>query len=136
MLTEFAALDESGLCACPIICHGRARRCLRRRHAWNSIVGPVGDHRQPCSRSFSGVSLFALQFAKAMGARSSSRLEPGEGRTAQGARADVVVDYARSDGAGVRAATGGRGADLVVETMVGHDRTIDACGKLHGQICC
>ena len=85
-----------------------------------------------------GVSLFALQFAKAMGARvvaTTSSDDKGERLKALGA--DVVINY-RTDpewGKAVRAATGGEGVHLVVETF-GPDtieQSMRAVG-LHGQV--
>ena len=67
-----------------------------------------------------GVSLFALQLAKARGARAivlSSSEEKLERAKALGA--DLGINYARLPrwGAAVREATGGRGVDAVVETV-------------------
>jgi NADPH:quinone reductase-like Zn-dependent oxidoreductase len=70
-----------------------------------------------------GVSLFALQFAKAAGARviiSSSSDEKLERARSLGA--DVTINYQSTpawDEAGVLAATDGLGADLIVETVGG-----------------
>lgn len=67
-----------------------------------------------------GVSLFALQLAKARGARAivlSSSDEKLERAKALGA--DLGINYAKLPrwGAAVREATGGRGVDAVVETV-------------------
>jgi NADPH:quinone reductase-like Zn-dependent oxidoreductase len=67
-----------------------------------------------------GVSLFALQLAKARGARTillSSSDEKLERAKALGA--DIGINYAKLPawGAAVREATGGRGVDAVIETV-------------------
>lgn len=91
--------------------------------AWNAIVkGRIGPASTVALLGTGGVSLFALQFAKAAGARvvvSSSSDDKLERAKRLGA--DVLINY-RARPAWDEAlleATGGRGADLVVETVGG-----------------
>ncbi|OWT72885.1 MULTISPECIES: NAD(P)-dependent alcohol dehydrogenase [unclassified Achromobacter] len=91
--------------------------------AWNAIVkGRIGPASTVALLGTGGVSLFALQFAKAAGARvilSSSSDEKLERARQLGA--DVLINY-RSRPAWDEAlleATDGKGADLVVETVGG-----------------
>jgi NADPH:quinone reductase-like Zn-dependent oxidoreductase len=108
--------------------------------AWSSLVGPVPvvAGQTVLTLGTGGVSLFALQLARLMGARvivtTSSRAKAAR---LEALGADAVIDYAANPewGQAVRDATGGRGADLVVETM-GPD-TIEQSMRavaLHGQI--
>lgn len=85
-----------------------------------------------------GVSLFALQFAKALGARvivTTSSSDKAVRLKEFGA--DVVIDYTDQPewGKAVREATRGRGADLVVETFGADtiEQSMRAVG-MHGQI--
>lgn len=91
--------------------------------AWNAIVkGRVGPASTVALLGTGGVSLFALQFAKAAGARvilSSSSDEKLERARELGA--DVLINY-RTRPAWDEAlleATHGKGADLIVETVGG-----------------
>lgn len=142
MLTELAVLDEEWAVRVPnhLSWEEAATLPCAGVTAWNSIVGPVpvSAGQTVLTLGTGGVSLFALQFAKAHGARvivtTSSR---EKARRVQELGADVVIDYAENPdwGRAVREVTGGRGADLVVETM-GPDtieQSMRAVG-LHGQI--
>jgi NADPH:quinone reductase-like Zn-dependent oxidoreductase len=142
MLTEFAVLDEQWAVKVPehlsweeaatLPCAGVA--------AWNCVVGPVPivAGQTVLTLGTGGVSLFALQFAKALGARvivTTSSREKAVHLKELGA--DVVVNYAENPewGREVRDATGGTGVDLVVETM-GPDtieQSMRALG-IHGQV--
>ncbi len=91
--------------------------------AWNAIVkGRVGPASTVALLGTGGVSLFALQYAKAAGARvilassSDAKLE-----RARALGADVLVNYRARPAwdEAVLEATGGAGADLVVETVGG-----------------
>ena len=65
-----------------------------------------------------GVSIFALQMAKSMGARViATTSSASKAAQLQALGADVVINYAETPewGNAVLAATGGRGADIVVE---------------------
>jgi len=105
--------------------------CLGRERRWK-------DDRTVLTLGTGGVSLFALQFAKSMGARAIvATSKKAKVARLEALGADVVVNTSEAPewGAVVRAATGGRGVDLVVETM-GPDsieQSMRAVG-LHGQI--
>lgn len=97
-----------------------ATLCCAAITAWNAIaeLEPRGDGGTVVTQGTGGVSLFALQFAKAKGARviaTSSSAEKLERLRALGA--DETIDYrAVPDwGKAVLDLTDGRGADLVVE---------------------
>lgn len=91
--------------------------------AWNAIVtGGVRPGSTVVLRGTGGVSLFALQYAKAAGARviiTSSSDEKLARAKALGA--DVLIHYRRQPqwDQAVLDATEGRGADLIVETVGG-----------------
>jgi alcohol dehydrogenase len=103
--------------------------------AWNALVGPaspVTPADTVLTLGTGGVAIFALQIAQMFGARTiatSSTTWKREKLREFGA--DVVIDYAASSNwhEEVRAATGGRGVDFVVET--GGERSlpssIEAC---------
>lgn len=85
--------------------------------AWSAVAG-IGPQHRVLTQGTGGVSLFALQFAKARGAvviATTSSPEKAKQLTALGA--DHVIDYAQNANWGeqVRALTGGRGVDRVVE---------------------
>lgn len=88
--------------------------------AWRALVpnGPVKAGDIVLVQGSGGVSIFALQFAKAMGARviaTSSSMEKMERLKALGA--DEVLNYKEDEdwGKTVYRMTGGRGADHIVE---------------------
>ena len=88
--------------------------------AWNGLAGPnpIGPGGTVLTLGAGGVSIFALQLAKALGARviaTASSAKKGERLRALGA--DEVVDYATvlEWGARVREITGGAGVDRVIE---------------------
>ncbi len=142
MLTELALLDEEWAVRVPdhLSWEEAATLPCAGVTAWNSVVGPVPvtAGQTVLTLGTGGVSLFALQFAKALGARvivTTSSNEKGARLKQLGA--DVVVNYAEDPewGRTVRDATGGVGVDLVVETM-GPDtieQSMRAVG-LHGQV--
>jgi NADPH:quinone reductase-like Zn-dependent oxidoreductase len=90
--------------------------------AWHALVGcpsPAGAGDTVLALGSGGVAMFALQIARLRGARfigTSSSEAKRERLRALGA--DVVIDYAATPlwGRDVQQATGGRGADFVVET--------------------
>ncbi len=86
---------------------GIVRRLAPRPGAWVLILGGAG-----------GVGSFAVQFAKACGARVIATAS-GENRTTlQELGADVAVDYRAEDVAAVaREATGGRGVDALFDCV-------------------
>jgi NADPH:quinone reductase-like Zn-dependent oxidoreductase len=88
--------------------------------AWNALTGGRGTRRGDTVLTLGtgGVSLFAVQLATAMGARVIATTGNDErAGLLRELGADVVLNYRDTPGwpAAVRAATGGRGADLVVE---------------------
>jgi len=142
MLTELALLHEEWAVKVPdhLSWDEAATLPCAAVTAWNSLVGPepIVAGQTVLLLGTGGVSLFALQFAKSMGARvivATSKAEKVARLEALGA--DVVVNTSEHPewAPVVRAATGGRGVDLVVETM-GPD-TIEQSMRavcLHGQI--
>lgn len=108
--------------------------------AWNSLASPVpvtaGD--TVLVQGTGGVAIFALQLAKAMGARviATTSTEQKEKRL-RDLGADEVINYVTNEGwdQEVRNRTGGAGVDRVVET--GGPSTLArsiACLRIGGQI--
>jgi NADPH:quinone reductase-like Zn-dependent oxidoreductase len=125
MLTERAVLPETGLVRLPdslSFAEGASLPCAGLS-AWNSLRGgPTGKTTAPGEtvlvQGTGGVSLFALQFAKASGCRviaTTSTPQKAARLTAMGA--DHVINYTEHpEWAGqVLELTGGRGVDLAVE---------------------
>lgn len=142
MLAEVAVLDEEW--AVPIPEHlsweEAATLPCAGVTAWNSIVGPVPvvAGQTVLTLGSGGVSLFALQFSKTVGARvivTTSSTDKAVRLKEFGA--DVVINYTDQSewGKAVREATRGRGADLVVETFGADtiEQSMRAVG-MHGQI--
>ncbi|OBI84889.1 NAD(P)-dependent alcohol dehydrogenase [Mycobacterium sp. 1245805.9] len=96
--------------------------------AWNALGGPapIRTGQTVLTLGTGGVSLFALQLAKLVGARVvATTSSPEKAQTLKALGADDVIDYRRNPNWGeqVRELTGGRGADRVVE--VGGPATIE-----------
>lgn len=142
MLSEQVVLDEQWAVAVPdhLSWEQAATLPCAAVTAWNSLVGPVPivAGQTVLTLGTGGVSLFALQLARAAGARViATTSSDAKAARLRALGADLVINYADNPawGAQVREATGGRGADLVVETM-GPD-TIEQSMRavaLHGQI--
>jgi NADPH:quinone reductase-like Zn-dependent oxidoreductase len=142
MLTELALLHEDWAVKVPdhLTWEEAATLPCAAVTAWNSLVGPVPiiAGQTVLTLGTGGVSLFALQFARAAGARvivtTSSAAKAARLRELG---ADAVINYAENPewGKAVRDANGGRGVDLVVETMGPEtiEQSMRAVG-LHGQI--
>jgi NADPH:quinone reductase-like Zn-dependent oxidoreductase len=142
MLTELAVLDEEWAVRVPdhLSWEEAATLPCAGVTAWNSLVGPnpVVAGQTVLTLGSGGVSLFALQLAKAMGClviAATSNDEKLDRLRALGA--DAAINYAKNPewGQAVRDLRGGRGVDLVVET-IGPD-TIEQSMRviaLHGQI--
>lgn len=88
--------------------------------AWSCLLqGGIKTGDSVLVQGTGGVSLFALQFAKAAGARvialTSTRQKAD---TLKSLGADAVINYRQTPGwaSAVKAATEGRGADIIVET--------------------
>ncbi|MEV0651142.1 NAD(P)-dependent alcohol dehydrogenase [Phytomonospora sp. NPDC050363] len=124
MLTEYALLDEGA--AAPVPAHltwaEAATLPCAGVTAWTSITGgpelPAGA--TVLTLGTGGVSLYAVQLAKALGYRViATTSSPEKAERVRGLGADAVVDYRETPtwSAAVRRLTGGLGADLVVDTM-------------------
>jgi len=124
-LGESVLLAESGVVAIPASIGFEAAASLpcAGLSAWNSLMGgPTRRAVSPGSTILTlgtgGVSLFAVQFAKAMGCRviaTTSSVDKTERLKALGA--DAVINYKDTAewGAAVLELTAGQGVDLVVE---------------------
>lgn len=142
MLAEYALLHEDWAVRVPehLSWHEAATLPCAGVTAWNSLVGPqpIVAGQTVLTLGSGGVSLFALQFAKAMGARVIATTSSDEkGARLQALGADVVINYAQQPewGQAVRDATGGAGVDLIVETFGADtiEQSMRAVG-LHGQV--
>ncbi|MGW8761584.1 zinc-dependent alcohol dehydrogenase family protein [Streptomyces sp. NPDC055815] len=132
MLTEFALVDADALVTVPAhltYTEAATLPCVAVT-AWNALTGDAAGVRPGDTvvvQGSGGVSLFALQFAKALGARViATTSSSAKAARLRALGADEVVDYtATPDWAGeVRALTGGRGAD----------RIVDVAGLLHESV--
>jgi NADPH:quinone reductase-like Zn-dependent oxidoreductase len=121
-LRELACLPERGVCKLPeyLSLDQAATLPCAAVTAWNAlaVLGHVGPADTVLVQGTGGVSLFALQLAKQMGARviaTSSSDEKLERVRALGA--DHTLNYARTPewGKAARELTGGRGVDHVIE---------------------
>lgn len=90
--------------------------------AWNSLFGQPGRELTPgqwlLTQGTGGVSLFAIQFAKAVGARVIATTSSNEkAKLLERLGADHIINYRETSNWGERAKelTGGVGVDLVVE---------------------
>ena len=121
-LSEYRAVSEQSLVALPdslTFEQGATLPCAAVT-AWTSLNGgtPLGPADTVLTLGTGGVSLFALQLAKAYGARvisTTSNARKAAKLTELGA--DVVIDYTATPewGKAVLDATGGRGVDRIVE---------------------
>ncbi|MFN6934797.1 MAG: zinc-dependent alcohol dehydrogenase family protein [Tsuneonella sp.] len=101
---------------------------------WHALVafGDVEPGELVLTQGTGGVALFTLQLAKALGAEVAITSSSAEKRArCRGLGADFVIDYhTRPDwAAALLESTGGRGADLVVDTVgfAALDEMIAAC---------
>ncbi len=106
--------------------------------AWNALTGGRGIHRGDTVLTLGtgGVSLFAVQLATALGARVIATTgNDARAGLLRELGADVVLNYRDTPDwpAAVRAATGGHGADLVVE-VAGTLESSLAAAALGGEI--
>jgi NADPH:quinone reductase-like Zn-dependent oxidoreductase len=122
-LAEFATVPAAALVAAPahLSWQEAATLPIAATTAWNAIVkGKVRPGSVVLLLGTGGVSLYALQLAKAAGARviitssSAAKLEQ-----ARRLGADDVIDYSETPAWDERvlALTGGKGADLVLESV-------------------
>ncbi|QDQ15527.1 zinc-dependent alcohol dehydrogenase family protein [Streptomyces spectabilis] len=132
MLTEFAVVDADSLVTVPphlSYAEAATLPCVAVT-AWNALTGDAAGVRPGDTvvlQGSGGVSLFALRFAKALGARVIATTSgPAKAARLRDLGADHVVDYsATPDWAGeVRTLTEGRGAD----------RILDVAGLLHESV--
>ncbi|WP_345817236.1 NAD(P)-dependent alcohol dehydrogenase (plasmid) [Paraburkholderia sp. PREW-6R] len=122
-LAGYAVVPTTALVRIPLSMSYREAACLpiAATTAWNALVaGSIRPGTTVALLGTGGVSLFALQLAKAAGARvliTSSSPEKLERARALGA--DELINYRTTPAwdEAMLAATGGRGADLVVETI-------------------
>ncbi len=133
MLTEVAVLPEQALVAVPehLSYAEAATLPCAAVTAWNALTGGAGEEVL-CGRTVlvtgsGGVSLFAVQLAKVLGATVVATTgRPDKEQRLRDLGADVVVNY-RADPdwpAAVRDRTGGRGADHVVHTAGALDESL------------
>ncbi len=122
MLAEFAVLDQNDAVAIPtnLSFEEAATLPCAGVTAWNALhtVGGIRSGQTVLAIGTGGVSMFAVQFGHAAGARiviTSSSDEKLARAKALGA--DILINYQRTPDwdAEVLKATGGRGADCVVE---------------------
>ncbi|MFG2004113.1 NAD(P)-dependent alcohol dehydrogenase [Spirillospora sp. NPDC048911] len=134
MLTELTLIDEDALVAIPghLSYEEAATLPCAAVTAWNAVTGD-GIGLRPgqtlVTQGSGGVSLFALQFAKALGARViATTSSPAKAERLAELGADEVIDYrATPDWPGkVRELTGGRGADRVVDVAGLLERSLAA----------
>lgn len=123
-LSEYVVLPESAVVPVPDSVDDATAATLAVVGAtvWHAMVdfGRAGPGRLVLAQGTGGVSIFALQLAKALGAEfaiTSSRDEKLERAREMGA--DFTVNYRdRPDwAAALRESTDGRGADIVVDTL-------------------
>jgi NADPH:quinone reductase-like Zn-dependent oxidoreductase len=123
VLTEYIALDEEGLVELPAHLsfeEGATLPCAAVT-AWNAVVtrGKMRAGETVVVQGSGGVALFALQFAKASGARviaTTSSREKAERLKMLGA--DEVINYTTSPdwASEVLKFTAGRGAEVVIDS--------------------
>lgn len=142
MASELAVLDESWAVRIPnsLTWEEAATLPCAGVTAWNAIVGPqpLIAGQTMLTLGSGGVSLFALQFAKALGARVAVITSSSEKESRlRELGADIVVNSKRTAewGATIKEATAGAGADVVVETIGPEtiEQSMRAVG-FHGQI--
>lgn len=129
-LTEYKAVSQEAVVKLPdgLSWEEGATLPCAALTAWNALSGPPAIRAGQCVLTLGsgGVSIFALQLARLLGARviaTTGSAEKAERLRALGA--SEVIDYRQDPAWGerVRALTGGRGADCVVE--VGGPATIN-----------
>ncbi len=123
MLAEYVALDEDGLVALPdwmSFEEGGALSCAAVT-AWHGLMAagnPIKPGDTVLTLGTGGVSMFAVQFAKAAGARivTTSSSDDKLAR-AKDYGSSILINYKKTPdwGAEVMKRTGGHGADCVIE---------------------
>jgi NADPH:quinone reductase-like Zn-dependent oxidoreductase len=141
MLTELALVEEHALVPVPdhLSYEEAATLPCAAVTAWNALTGAgLRAGQTVVVQGSGGVSLFALQFAKALGARViATTSSPAKAARLTGLGADEVVDYrVTPDWAGaVVELTGGLGADVVVDVTGALDQSVRAV-RMAGHIAC
>ncbi|MGW4897842.1 zinc-dependent alcohol dehydrogenase family protein [Kitasatospora sp. NPDC004240] len=143
MLTELAVLDAGGLVPVPghLSYEEAATLPCAAVTAWNALTGDgegLRAGRTVLLQGSGGVSLFALAFAKALGARVIITTgDPAKERRLRGLGADEVIDHrALPEWAGrVRELTDGQGADRVVDVAGRLEESLRAV-RIGGHIAC
>ncbi|KAJ5605576.1 hypothetical protein N7510_008357 [Penicillium lagena] len=138
------AFDEQGLVAMPesLSFIEAATLSCAGLTAWNALFGLPGKQLMPgqwvLTQGTGGVSIFAIQFAKAIGARVIATTSSAEkAKLLERLGADHIINYRETSdwGAVAKKLTGGNGVDIVVE--VGGPTTLNqsmASVKLEGLI--
>jgi NADPH:quinone reductase-like Zn-dependent oxidoreductase len=140
MLTEYALLDAEALVPLPdaLAFEQAATLPCAAVTAWNALTGGRGltAGETVLTLGSGGVSLFAVQLAKALGARViSTTSDPAKAARLHALGADETIDYRAVPDwpERVRELTGGAGADLVVEVS-GHLEPAIRSAALGGEI--
>jgi NADPH:quinone reductase-like Zn-dependent oxidoreductase len=136
MLTEYALLDADALVRIPdhLSCEQAATLPCAAVTAWHALTGGRGLQagETVLTLGSGGVSLFALQFAKAFGARviaTAGSAEKAERLRALGA--DETINYRATPAwhERVRELTGGLGVDHVVEVTGQLEQSLQATAR-------
>ncbi|MER7209775.1 NAD(P)-dependent alcohol dehydrogenase [Streptosporangium sp. NPDC000239] len=142
MLTEVALVEEESLVPIPrhLSYEEAATLPCAAVTAWNALTGMGGPHpgQTVVTQGSGGISLFALRFAKALGARVIATTSgPEKAARLLDLGADEVVDYRAVPDwpAGVRELTGGRGAEHVIDVTGQLERSLRAAA-MAGQVAC
>ncbi|MFF4773516.1 zinc-dependent alcohol dehydrogenase family protein [Microtetraspora fusca] len=143
MLTELALLDEKALVPVPAHLSYQEAATLpcAAVTAWNALTGDGAGLRAGQTvvlQGSGGVSLFALRFAKALGARVIATTSgPAKASRLAELGADEVVDYRATPDwpREIRELTGGRGADRVVEVAGLLEQSLKAVA-MAGHVAC
>ncbi|MEV4299726.1 zinc-dependent alcohol dehydrogenase family protein [Microbispora rosea] len=142
MLTERAVVAEDALVPVPghLSYQEAATLPCAAVTAWNAVTGADGlrPGQTVVTQGSGGVSLFALQFAKTLGARVIATTSgPGKAARLLDLGADDVIDYRAVPDwpARVRELTGGRGADRVIDVAGLLEQSLKAVA-MAGHVAC
>ncbi|MGP3956906.1 zinc-dependent alcohol dehydrogenase family protein [Nonomuraea sp. 3N208] len=143
MLTELAVIEAIGLVPVPdhLSYEEAATLPCAAVTAWNALTGDgigLRAGETVVTQGSGGVSLFALQFAKALGARViATTSSPAKARRLAELGADEVIDYRATPDwpAEVLELTGGRGADRVVDVAGLLEQSLKAV-MIGGHVAC